>query len=128
MFVVIASLAFMNRADTILLYFPALVWLVARNIRMLRWRDIRLLVLASAPAWGWLLFSVVYYGFPFPNTYYAKASFGAPRWLQLEQGLGYLVSSLRFDPITLAAVAVATGIAWVAGGTRQRLLAIGACA
>src|SRR5262245_18067123 len=95
----IASLAFVNRADTILLYFPALVWLLWRRIRELRLADLGRLALASAPAWGWLLFSLIYYGFPFPNTYYAKAAFGAPRWLQLQQGAAYVVSSLRFDPL-----------------------------
>src|SRR5262245_27559227 len=77
--VLIASLAFTNRAGTVLLYFPALVWLFLGRVRELRVVDISRLALASAPAWGWLLFSLIYFGFPFPNTYYAKAAFGAPR-------------------------------------------------
>jgi arabinofuranosyltransferase len=127
LFVFIAAMAFFNRADTILLYLPAVVWLIWRGIKRLTLRSVTTLVAAAAPAWGWLLFSLIYYGFPFPNTFYAKASFGAPRWLQLEQGLAYLVSSLRFDPITLSAVAAAAGVAWAVRDTRQRLLALGAC-
>ncbi len=124
--VLIAALAFVNRADMILLYVPALAWLLLRRIRDLGWRDARWLALASAPAWGWLLFAVIYYGFPFPNTYYAKAQSGMPDWLQLRQGFAYMASSLRFDSITLATVAAASGAAWVIGGTRARLLALGA--
>jgi arabinofuranosyltransferase len=120
--VLLASLAFVNRADMILLYAPVLVWLIVRRYRALGWRDGRWLVLASAPAWGWLLFAVIYYGFPFPNTYYAKAQSGMPHWLQLRQGLAYTASSLRFDPITLATIAAAFGVTMVAGSTRTRLL------
>jgi arabinofuranosyltransferase len=126
--VLVASLAFVNRADMILLYAPVLVWLVARSVRGLGWRGGRWILLASAPAWGWLLFAVIYYGFPFPNTYYAKAQSGMPQWLQLRQGFAYTVSSLRFDPITLATIAAAVGVSIVAGGIRARLLAAGAAA
>jgi arabinofuranosyltransferase len=122
----IASLAFVNRADMVLLYVPALAWLVASDLRRHGWRAARPMLLAAAPAWGWLLFATVYYGFPFPNTYYAKAQSGMPHWLQLRQGFAYTVSSLRFDPITLATIATAVGVSMVAGTRRTRLLALGA--
>jgi len=125
--VLIASLAFVNRADMVLLYLPVLIWLLARRLRSVGWRGGRQIILAAAPAWGWLLFALIYYGFPFPNTYYAKAQSGMPHWLQLRQGLAYVASSLRFDPITLATIAVAAGAVLVAGGTRARLVALGAC-
>lgn len=125
--ILIASLAFVNRADMILLYLPTLAWLLVRRLRGLSWRETRGIVLAAAPAWGWLLFAVIYYGFPFPNTYYAKAQSGMPEWLQLRQGFAYMASSLRFDPITLATVAAAVGATFMIGGTRARLLALGAC-
>lgn len=124
--VFIASLAFVNRADMALLYAPVLAWLVPTHVRGHGWRGAKGVVLASAPAWGWLLFAIVYYGFPFPNTYYAKAQSGMPHWLQLRQGFAYTVSSLRFDPITLATIATAFGASMVAGTTRTRLMAIAA--
>ena len=126
MLILIASLAFVNRADMVLLYVPALAWLVATELRRHGWRAARPMLLASAPAWGWLLFATLYYGFPFPNTYYAKAQSGMPHWLQLRQGFAYTVSSLRFDPITLATIATAFGVSMVAGTIRTRLLALGA--
>ena len=145
--VFIASLAFVNRADMTLLYAPTLVWLIWHRLRgtgpvppkrlregehvspkRLRegGREVRWLILAAAPAWGWLIFAIIYYGFPFPNTYYAKAQSGMPQWLQLRQGFAYTVSSLRFDPITLATIAAAVGVSVVAGGSRVRALAAGA--
>jgi arabinofuranosyltransferase len=125
--VFIASLAFVNRADMVLLYAPTLIWLFVRWVRRIGWRRGGWIVLASAPAWGWLIFAVVYYGFPFPNTYYAKAQSGMPHWLQLRQGFAYTVSSLRFDPLTLATIVAAIGVSVAAGGIRARLLAAGTC-
>ncbi len=122
----IAALAFFNRADTILLYLPALIWLVVRDIRRMTWRELAGLGVAASPAWGWLLFALVYYGFPFPNTYYAKVYFGAPHWLQLRQGLAYVASSLRFDPITLSTIAAAVGVCWAISWKPARVLALGA--
>jgi arabinofuranosyltransferase len=124
----VAALAFLNRADTILLYLPALIWLVARDIQRLRWREFAGLGLAAAPAWGWLLFALAYYGFPFPNTYYAKVYFGAPHWLQLHQGLAYVASSLRFDPITLSTIAAAVGVCWATSWRAAAVMALGAAA
>jgi arabinofuranosyltransferase len=124
--VFIASLGFVNRADTALLYAPVLAWLIATHVPQHGWRGAKGVLLAAAPAWGWLLFAVIYYGFPFPNTYYAKAQSGMPHWLQLRQGFAYTVSSLRFDPLTLATIATAFGASIVAGTIRTRLLAIAA--
>src|SRR5262249_49779271 len=108
--VFIASLSFVNREDTILLYLPALAWVMLGRLRLMRGPDALRLVVATAPAWGWLLSALVYYGFPFPNTYYAKVAFGVPHWVQLRQGFAYVASSLRFDPITLATIAAAAGV------------------
>ena len=126
MLVLLASLAFVNRADMALLYAPVLIWLLAARVGRIGWREAGWLVLAAAPAWGWLIFAMFYYGFPFPNTYYAKAQSGMPQWLQLRQGFAYTVSSLRFDPITLATIAAAFGVAMAAGAARARWLAAGA--
>src|SRR5262249_21078226 len=124
----VAALAFANRADTILLYLPSLLWLLVPRLRRLTLRDVGALALASAPAWGWLLFALIYYGFPFPNTYYAKVHFGAPAWLQVRQGLAYGASSLRFDPITLCTIAAGIGVCWTIPPSRARALAFGAAA
>lgn len=82
-------------------------------------------MLGGLPAFIWLAFAVVYYGFPFPNTYYAKASAGLPAGVQMRQGVAYLVNSLRFDPITLVTIGTAIGCG-IAGQRRHRLIAIAA--
>jgi arabinofuranosyltransferase len=49
----------------------------------------------------WEAFSLVYYGFPFPNTAYAKLGTGIPRLELAEQGGMYFLSALAADPLTL---------------------------
>ena len=124
----IASLSFVNRADTILLYLPTLVWLLGARLRTLTFTEVRRLFYAASPAWGWLLFSLIYYGFPFPNTYYAKAASGIPTWLYIRQGLAYIASSFRFDAVTLSTVTAAILAMFVTKGVRQKMLALGAFA
>src|SRR5262249_51755397 len=51
----------------------------------------------------------IYYGFPFPNTAYAKLQTGVPAANLLKQGLEYLLDSLTADPITLSTIAVVAG-------------------
>ncbi len=97
-FLLLASLAFVNRQDTLLLYLPALAWLVARQ-RSIPWpRRLLVVLITTLPASLWQLFALLYYGFPFPNTAYAKLlTVGLPWSWRLERGGAYLLDSLRWD-------------------------------
>lgn len=53
--------------------------------------------LVLAPLLLWTLFSVVYYGAPFPNTAYAKMLHGIPRQALVDFGWLYLKVSVMFD-------------------------------
>lgn len=88
----------LNRLDTILLFAPPLL-LCALEARTSA-RSLGALALGFTPLVGWEIFSILYYGFPLPNTYYAKLRTGIPAAELAEQGLLYLVSSLDLDPIT----------------------------
>ena len=99
-----AGLAALNRLDGLLLFVPALglaLWR-ARGAQALR--D---LAIGFVPLALWESFALIYYGFPFPNTAYAKLGAGIPRLELLTQGLLYLRESLVHDPITLSSVVVA---------------------
>lgn len=115
-FGLIASLAFLNRSDSILLYVGPLIYLATIGWPVYRGRLALFFSVALAPVALWLVFSYVYYGFPFPNTYYAKVATGIPRSLQLRQGLAYVANSINFDPFTLGLIGLAAA---VAAGTRR---------
>lgn len=91
-----AGLGILNRMDTALLFLPGLLYAASKSRRVFG-----PLALGLAPFFAWEVFSLVYYGFPFPNTAYAKLGAGLPRAELIEQGWDYLIDSLYRDPVTL---------------------------
>lgn len=102
------ALAATNRLDTALFYAPPLLLLLLLHRRRIR---IAPLLLGSLPLLAWLLFSLLYYGFPYPNTALAKLNEEIPASVYRTQGLHYVLDLLRMDPagfLTLSAGAVIT--------------------
>jgi len=94
----LAALAFMNRADTLLLFSPALLYALYVSRHLPKRRLALAIFIATIPATGWILFSLVYYGYPSPNTAYAKViCTGYPFDWKLTRGIGYWMNSLRWD-------------------------------
>lgn len=118
----IAGLAFLNRMDTILLFAPPLAWLALRGWRRHDERLRPLLVAFGLPVGAWLVIATWYYGFPLPNTYYAKVATGIPSSLLYRQGMAYVFNSFAHDPITLGTIGVAVALAFRAA-TALRLAA-----
>ena len=120
----LAGLATLNRMDTLLLVAPALVQrlFLFRD----RWRrGFLLLGLGFAPFLAWEAFAIVYYGFPFPNTAYAKLNTGVPAADLAQQGLIYLVNSLAWDPLTLAVITAGFLVVLIGKDRDQLGLALG---
>lgn len=151
----LASLIALNRQDTILFALPALAYILLvpslregysrrsnppfgkeiasppsfdsaplRSGRRLA-MTVRDLLLGFLPLLLWEAFSLFYYGFPFPNTYYAKLGAGIPKAELFVQGLIYLLDSLQRDPLTLTVITAGILLALARGLTRERLLALG---
>ena len=91
----------MARSDSVLIFIPMAVWayLVRTKVRF----PVRVAIGAAGllPFVLWTGFSVLYYGFPFPNTYYAKLHTGIPLSEYITHGLWYHVSSWSLDPMLL---------------------------
>lgn len=117
-----ASFGVLTRPDLGLLFLPALV-LAARAVP---WRRaVGPAAAGLAPLAAWELFSVVYYGFPFPNTAYAKLGSGLEASALWAQGARYLQDSLTRDPITLATITLGAAVALPRGDRWARALAAG---
>ena len=107
----------LNRLDLILLILPGLVWYTGHKLTDSRWR-LGFWLLVGLPVVSWLGFSLVYYGWAVPNTFFAKATPGLPRSWLFVQGWRYLLISWRFDPVWLVAVGLA---GWTAVKQRGRV-------
>ncbi|HOU40721.1 MAG TPA: hypothetical protein PK829_05595 [Promineifilum sp.] len=103
----LAGLLALNRSDALLLALPAVLYALWRQ------RSGRALLgvaLGFLPLALWTAFSLFYYGFPLPNTAYAKLATGIPAPVLALQGWRYLLNSLRWDPLTLTAIAAAEAL------------------
>jgi arabinofuranosyltransferase len=119
---IVTALLILTRMDVSLLVMPALLAAVVKHGVL---RSIR------PGAWGlslivtWECFSLVYFGFPLPNTAYAKIGGGIPRADLAVQGIVYVFDSIAVDPLTLAAIAGTVGVTLASRSYRDWPIALG---
>lgn len=93
----IAAFILTNRLDLGLVILPALIFHVVRQRSKQAYLDA---AFGLAPIAIWMLFSLVYYGFFFPNTAAAKLNTGLDKLDLWRQGLAYVKSTFIIDPLT----------------------------
>ena len=119
---VVAALATVNRMDAILYFLPALA---AAAFSLRRAKAAVVVALGFTPFALWEIFSLVYYGFLFPNTAYAKLYTGLTHGELIGQGLRYLLDACDRDPLTPFVLAAALLSPWVLRSWRVAALAAG---
>ncbi|HVV51453.1 MAG TPA: hypothetical protein VHO06_17415 [Polyangia bacterium] len=105
----------LTRFDDVLLTLPVLAHALMVNRRA----ALRSAWPAMAVVGAWLLVATFYYGFPLPNTAYAKLNTAIPAGQKIAQGISYLVDSIYRDPI----VAIVFGAGAFVVTRRQTTLA-----
>ena len=103
------ALSLVNRMDTALLLAPALAFAYVRNDSVSWPRMLGVLVAGMLPFVAWEAFAVAYYGFPFPNTAYAKLSTGIPKSEYLVRAFAYFEMTFWQDPMVLAGIVGGAG-------------------
>jgi len=116
-----AGLLLITRHDAALFVLPLLMHNAARY----RQRSASMLLAAILPLLIWTLFSLIYYGFPFPNTAYAKLGDVMPRELLLQRGFTYFTTSLSRDFISIAVLATGVIAGLCSKQTRLRFITTG---
>ncbi len=101
----LSSLLMLNRMDAFILVAPALAyaWWTSGQMK----QGAIKIALGLVPFAIWELFSLLYYGFPFPNTAYAKLNTGIPALVLIQQGFDYLLNSINWDPVLLFVIGFA---------------------
>lgn len=117
----LTSLGMLNRLDLALVFVPALLYEIYQA-REYRWRTLIPVMAGFLPLIAWEVFATLYYGFPLPNTYFAKVQTGINPYLLAEQGQRYLENSLNWDPITALTVGAAALMILVERDRRKMLL------
>jgi arabinofuranosyltransferase len=122
-FVLVLGLVFLNRPDAVVLLAPFagyVLWTLRSDPRQLA----RALVVGMVPVLLWVLFSLWYYGFPLPNTAYAKVGSGIGQLALLGQAVHYANQTLRHDPVTLVVILLTLGLS-LRARWYERSLALG---
>lgn len=104
----LTALLAVNRIDAVLLVsIPFLLFLIENRSTFQRnlGRTLGVLLVGFLPLLAWEVFSVLYYGFPVPNTAFAKLNTDIPQSTLLQQGLTYLAQSTRVDFFTSFVIA-----------------------
>lgn len=91
------------RMDNVLLVAPIgfYVYFLAKKKEISIPKSVGLGVCGVFPFWMWEIFSVIYYGFLFPNTAYIKLGTGLPFTNYLSRGISYMITALLNDPVLL---------------------------
>jgi arabinofuranosyltransferase len=113
----LTSLLLLTRLDLALLVLPALLLLLYQQHDQ---QALQQLIMGGGPLLAWEGFSLFYYGFPVPNTYYAKLNTGIPTSELIQQGFQYFLNLLEFDPLTLLMI-LAVVLLTLGSHHRQRI-------
>ncbi len=119
----IAGLAILTRQDYLLLFFPFLIYAVWSSEDKLR--SILELLAGLTPVLLWHLFSLFYYGFPFPNTAYAKLNTELNRLELLRIGFVYFKDLWVRDRLTLLTILLALIISLVSKRRPHQMIGAG---
>ncbi|MEM7519004.1 MAG: hypothetical protein AAF368_19035, partial [Planctomycetota bacterium] len=101
----IASAIGLNRIDLLVMIAPAMAAFLWQDRS---WRTLKAIALGFSPLFVWEAFALFYYGFPFPNTAYAKLGAGIPQDELWTMGRRYFEDSLQRDWVTLPLILAAS--------------------
>ena len=103
MLAVLVALIAMTRMDAVLMFVPMIVFVyLARREKVSFVKAIGIGFAGLFPFIGWEIFSVIYYGFPVPNTAYVKLGTDIPLKEYLVRGMQYFLTSAICDVLLLA--------------------------
>ncbi|MDR0735346.1 MAG: glycosyltransferase family 39 protein, partial [Zoogloeaceae bacterium] len=120
----IAAAMYLSRPDSIVLIFPALLHVFLADEKP--WpRKIALLLLGGLPALAWVLFSLVYYGAPVPNTALAKVMTGISTAEYLAQAVQYTLHTLQTDTVTVVLLLAGCLVGFWQSSWRLKALSLG---
>lgn len=105
---------FITRQDLILIFFPLILYILFNEKAQPKTLIISILI-GSIPVILWTTFSLFYYGFPFPNTAYAKLATGITKLALFQQGIFYFIESFIIDPLTLSIIIIGFFIGFKSG-------------
>ncbi len=108
---VLYGLVICVRHDLLLLLFPPSAYVFFTQFKRFTAKQwVRLAIVSLTPFLAYTLYSTLYYGFPFPNTAYAKLNTGIPSRDLFIQGLHFIQTSSGKDTLTILGIGVSLAL------------------
>jgi arabinofuranosyltransferase len=105
---ILAGLALLTRHDSLTLLWPIIVYVIFKSYTCnTKAFTLRIISITTTPLAIFTIFSVIYYGFPFPNTAYAKLNTGIDNNFLIDQGFRYFQHTYKNDIITFMTISSA---------------------
>jgi arabinofuranosyltransferase len=123
LFTIVISLLYLTRQDLILCVMPLGV-LILFKAKKQKLQYVRAIAFGLLPAISWLLLSLWYYGFPFPNSAYAKLGHEIGMMELISQGGLYFLDSLSNDPLTLVTIVLGLALS-IRGSAIAKAMSLG---
>ena len=121
----LCSLSLLTRFDTCFLMFFPTAYIFLRKKGCGFFKMLLAGILGLLPVFAWLGFSVIYYGYPFPNTFYVKIRNDLSMMEYLVKGFEYYKVSFLGDMLTVLIIVSALIILSWKGDALRRMIAIG---
>lgn len=103
----VCSMALLARLDVALLLFLPTIYIFFWKRRCSFWVMFLAGFLGLLPFIGWEIFSIIYYGYPFPNTFYIKVATGIPTREYVIRGVQYFFISAGYDAALIFTIVLA---------------------
>lgn len=121
----VLSLLAMTRMDSVLLFIPAICVGYLFFSKIAFWKRVLIGIAGLMPFCIWEAFSLIYYGYLFPNTMYVKLNTGFPKVDYYERGLDYLFRSSLVDILLLILPIIFFVLSFVKKNRRMQMIACG---
>ena len=118
----IVGLLLLNRLDLAVLVGPVAAYLL---FRARGWERGKIVMAATFPVLAWMIFALIYYGAPFPNTAYAKLGTGFDNSMLILRGLDYVRDFLFNDPLLALIIGMSVVVALRSRDWITALLGVG---
>ena len=121
----LCSLSLLTRFDTCFLMFFPTAYIFLRKKDCSFPKMFLAGILGLLPFFAWIGFSIIYYGFPFPNTFYAKIRSNVSLMDYFRKGIDFYIVNFLCDTITLLIIIAALILLTWKGDALRRMIAVG---
>jgi len=108
---IITAFGAINRLDTVVFFLPCLVFVF---IKLPKIKGAKVVIMGLIPAIIWKGLAIFYYGFPFPNSAYAKVlNTGMDKTVIAQQGALYFENLMVWHPVTFFIIMVGMAVPFI---------------